>query len=65
MAAGAGALGVELGGPARYAGEWHQRPVLGIGSAPLATDVERALQLVRGGVWLWLASLCLCGALGA
>ena len=40
-------------------------PVLGIGSAPLAADVERALRLVRGGVWLWLASLCLGGALGA
>jgi len=65
MAAGAGALGVELGGPARYAGEWHARPMLGIGRAPIAADVERALRLVRAGVWLWLASLCLGGALGA
>jgi len=55
MAAGAGALGIRLGGRARYQGEWHERPPLGSGAAPEAADIERALALVRHGVLLWLA----------
>jgi len=62
MAAGAGALQVELGGAARYGGEWQQRPVLGCGAAPAAADIERALKLVRHGVWLWLGVIVLMGA---
>ncbi|MGH8470230.1 MAG: adenosylcobinamide-phosphate synthase CbiB [Gammaproteobacteria bacterium] len=65
MAAGAGALGVIIGGPARYAGEWHARPVLGAGQPPAVDDIERALGLVRGGVCLWLAVFGLAGALHA
>ncbi|MEO6118570.1 MAG: adenosylcobinamide-phosphate synthase CbiB [Methylotenera sp.] len=55
MAAGAGALHVKLGGAARYHNEWHDRPVLGAGLAPVVNDIERALKLVRHGVYLWLA----------
>lgn len=55
MAAGAGSLGVSIGGPARYHGEWHERPRLGTGPAPVAADIERALHLVRRSVLLWLA----------
>ncbi len=55
MAAGAGALGLKLGGAARYEGEWHQRPTLGAGRAVTAADIERALRLVRHGVLLWTA----------
>jgi adenosylcobinamide-phosphate synthase len=54
MAAGAGALHVQLGGAARYQGEWHERPILGAGDLPIAGDIERALKLVRHGVYLWL-----------
>ncbi len=61
MAAGAGTLGVSLGGPARYAGEWHDRPALGTGAAPGADDIERALKLVQRGVMLWLALLLVGG----
>lgn len=57
MAAGAGALQVQLGGPAQYQGEWHARPVLGIGGEPTVCDIERALRLVRHGVVLWLVLL--------
>ena len=54
MSAGAGALAIKLGGAARYQGEWHERPTLGAGPAPVAQDIDRALQLVRHSVWVWL-----------
>lgn len=62
MAAGAGALSIRLGGPARYGGEWHERPPLGCGEAPDEADIERALALVRHGVLLWLALIGLGAA---
>lgn len=62
MAAGAGALGVQLGGPAMYHGVMHERPILGAGPAPGAADVFRALRLVRCGVVVWvLIALILWG----
>jgi adenosylcobinamide-phosphate synthase len=54
MAAGAGALGVRLGGAAPYHGVWEARPPLGDGALPDAGSIERALRLVRNGVVLWL-----------
>lgn len=53
MAAGAGALGVSLGGAAVYHGAMEQRPLLGCGPAPAAADIGRALALVRRGSMLW------------
>lgn len=61
MAAGAGALGVKLGGMARYHGQWQQRPELGAGAAPQTEDIGRALQLVRNGVGLWIGLGLLTG----
>ncbi|MFO1423987.1 MAG: adenosylcobinamide-phosphate synthase CbiB [Candidatus Competibacteraceae bacterium] len=61
MAAGAGALGLALGGPARYHGEWQPRPPLGEGLAPRAEDIGRAVALVRRALWLWLAVIALGG----
>ena len=58
MAAGAGALGVELGGPAIYHGEVHERPQLGEGPPADADAIVRGWQLVQRGVWLWLLILC-------
>ncbi len=55
MAAGAGSLGLRLGGEAIYHGEWQPRPDLGRGVAPQAEDIERANQLVQRGVLLWLS----------
>ncbi len=63
MAAGAGALEISIGGPARYGGEWHQRPRLGIGKAPTVEDIERSLQLVRHGLILWLGTLLFIGVI--
>lgn len=61
MSAGAGSLSVKLGGAARYHGEWHIRPILGAGSPPEINDIERALELVRHGVYLWLIVAMLVG----
>lgn len=57
MAAGAGALGVELGGAARYYGRLERRPRLGAGHTPGAADIGRALRLVFAGVAAWIAVL--------
>ena len=53
MAAGAGALQVSLGGTAIYFGEAQQRPNLGEGPDPKAGDLDRAVELVDKGVYLW------------
>ncbi|AKO51144.1 cobalamin biosynthesis protein CobD [Marinobacter psychrophilus] len=55
MAAGAGALNVQLGGPSPYPQGVKQRPHLG-GTNPASADtVQAAIALVRHGTWLWLA----------
>ncbi|RDJ00342.1 cobalamin biosynthesis protein [Dyella solisilvae] len=59
MAAGAGALQVQLGGAAPYDGVWEPRPSLGEGRAADAQAIEQALRLVRRSVMLWLAVLWL------
>ena len=63
MAAGAGALGVRLGGAAIYHGALEQRPPLGAGDAPGAADILRAVTLVERGTWLWLAVIVVGGLL--
>ena len=57
MAAGAGALGVRLGGAAPYAGIWHERPALGNGDEPDAQSIRRAMRLVDRGALLWVLAL--------
>ena len=66
MAAGAGSLGIALGGAAIYHGAEEIRPPLGCGPAPVAADLERAMLLVNHSLWLWLAALfIISGALHA
>ncbi|HEY9101608.1 adenosylcobinamide-phosphate synthase CbiB [Chitinimonas sp.] len=57
MAAGAGALSVELGGDACYHGQREARPRLGAGASPGSHDVLRGLRLVQRSVLLWLVVL--------
>jgi adenosylcobinamide-phosphate synthase len=61
MAAGAGALGLGLGGGAYYQGQWEDRPLLGIGPPPDASSIPAALRLVRLGVVLWLLATIAVG----
>lgn len=65
MAAGAGALGLRLGGGAPYHGRWIERPLLGEGAAATAADVGRAVALVERSLWLWLGVVFLGGFLDA
>lgn len=57
MAAGAGSLGVSLGGAAIYHGREEVRPPLGEGALPEAADIGRAVILIQRGLLLWLAAL--------
>ncbi|CBL44399.1 Cobalamin biosynthesis protein, aminopropanol attachment [gamma proteobacterium HdN1] len=57
MSAGAGSLGISLGGPCRYHGQLMMKPFFGTGPAPAAADIFRAQQLLRRSLLLWLAVL--------
>ena len=61
MAAGAGALGLALGGPACYHGAWQDRPALGEGLAPRTEDIGRAVKLTQQALGLWLGVIALGG----
>lgn len=61
MASGAGALGIQLGGPTMYHGELQDKPVLGEGNAPRWQDIERANRLVQRALLLWLGVIMISG----
>jgi len=63
MAAGAGALGLALGGAARYDGEIESRPALGRGEPAAGRDIARAWHLVLGTCALWTGVIGLIGFL--
>lgn len=65
MSAGAGALGISLGGAAIYDGEVEYRPPLGIGPAATGKDIARAWRLVRLTTILWLVLICVAGVVYA
>ena len=65
MSAGAGSLGVALGGSAIYHGQLEHRPVLGEGRPARGEDIPRALTLLRRSTALWLALYLLGGLAGA
>ena len=59
MSAGAGALGLALGGSARYDGVDEVRPPLGMGRTATAQDIQSAWRLVRNVSILWTGILVL------
>jgi len=59
MAAGAGALGVQLGGPTCYRGHWVDKPLLGEGPKAQPRDLPRALRLVDSALGLWILFIIL------
>ena len=66
MAAGAGALGIQLGGEAPYFGKIETRPVLGVenlntgkSQTPSIQDLKSAILLVDKSVYLWSLVICL------
>lgn len=59
LAAGAGALGVRLGGPLPYPGRFQTRAELGNGAEPEPEHIEHGVGLVMRAVALWLAILLL------
>jgi len=63
MASGAGALGIALGGAARYDGVLEQRPPLGLGRAAAPEDIARAWRLVLGTALLWVGLACISAAM--
>lgn len=63
MSAGAGALGISLGGAAIYDGEVEQRPPLGIGPAATGKDIARAWRLVVLTTALWLVLICIAAVI--
>jgi adenosylcobinamide-phosphate synthase len=65
MAAGAGSLGVLLGGSAVYEDVEEHRPHLGHGSDPDHRHIRAAIRLVQRGLWAWLGILLLIGLLYA
>ena len=64
MAAGAGALGLQLGGNAVYHGKSKHRPTLGSGREPQASDLTEALKLVDRSVYIWAIVALLLGLTG-
>ena len=57
MAAGGGALSIQLGGPTVYNGQVDNRPVLGCGRQIEIEDIVRSLRLVNRTLALWLIVL--------
>jgi adenosylcobinamide-phosphate synthase len=57
-AAMAGALMIQLGGPCRYDGLWHGRPVFGTGTKAQTHHLQHGLRIYKKAcVLLWLAAL--------
>jgi adenosylcobinamide-phosphate synthase len=59
MAAGAGALGVKLGGPAMYHGLIKMRPALGLGATANHRHILASMRLVKHSMLLWCAAILL------
>ena len=61
MAAGAGALGLTLGGPAQYDGTTEDRPTLGAGRNPDAHSITACMHLTDRALAIWLTTTLMIG----
>lgn len=61
MAAGAGSIGVLIGGPAVYRGVTQMRPTLGEGAHADTDDIDRALRLLRRTIVIWMLAVFVGG----
>lgn len=59
MAAGAGALDVQLGGADHYHGELKQRTDLGCGEKAQAATIEQSCQLLDRSIIVWVVVVAL------
>lgn len=63
MATGAGALGVQVGGPGCYHGVDVEKPVLGEGVPARGPDIYRAIRLVQHSLLIWVVVITVMGVL--
>lgn len=63
MTAGAGALNLQLGGPAWYHGQLKQKPWFGGTQTPVDADIKRATGLIHQTLGLWLLLIALGNSL--
>lgn len=57
MAAGAGSLGIQLGGAAIYHGKVQHRPSLGTGRKARPGDIQKSLKLIDRALAIWITFL--------
>ncbi len=57
MAAGAGSLGVVLGGPEVYHGQLQSRITLGVGRQPDAGVISEAVKLIQRALLIWVIAI--------
>ena len=53
MCAGAGSLGITLGGGARYRGHWQAAPQMGAGRSPEVADIDSGIVLIQRSMLVW------------
>jgi len=59
MSAGAGSLGILLGGGGYYHGQWQAKPILGLGREPHREDIVAVVALFNRATMLWLFCMTL------
>jgi len=59
MSAGAGSLGLLLGGGGYYHGHWQAKPILGLGREPNREDIVAVVRLFNRATLLWLFCMTL------
>lgn len=64
MASGAGALNLQLGGPARYCGKLKNKVFFGTQQNPQNSDINRANSLITCSIYVWLIAVMVLELLG-